>query len=74
SVAFAKLAMHQDAADMLNEATRLEEKKQKAMSLFIFLLMYASFSESSSACLQLPASVRWRLLQDQRRIPVLQDY
>ncbi|CAK9153914.1 unnamed protein product [Ilex paraguariensis] len=29
SVALAKLDMHQDAADMLNEATGLEEKKQK---------------------------------------------
>ncbi|CAK9137454.1 unnamed protein product [Ilex paraguariensis] len=45
SVAFAKLAMHQDAADMLNEAAGLEEKKQKAMSLFMFLFMYAGFSE-----------------------------
>ena len=56
SVALAKLDMHQDAADMLNEAAGLEEKKQKAMSLFTFLFMYAGFSESSSACLQLPAS------------------
>lgn len=31
SVALAKLDMHQDAADMLNEAAVLEEKKQKGM-------------------------------------------
>ena len=29
SVALAKLDMHNDAADMLNEATTLEEKKQR---------------------------------------------
>lgn len=31
SVALAKLDMHKDAADMLNEATGLEEKKQRGM-------------------------------------------
>ena len=31
SVALAKLDMHKDAADMVNEATGLEEKKQRGM-------------------------------------------